>query len=122
MIFAKSPTLFQPVAETQRGADDAPLWHSVAVTTRADELDRLDGRRPGLIEGIIRLAVDAHAADRAEAVSGGESLVDFAAASSDQVVWDADRVVAVLRVLPDGALQVARFPASGPFAAEGGAA
>ncbi len=93
--------------------DLSPRWRSLAVTTRSGELDQLDGYGSKVLANLIRLAYVEHRSDRAEALAAGDIPAEFAAVSSDLVVWDGNRVVAVLRVLPDGSLEDNRFSRTG---------
>lgn len=106
-----TPVELGPVVPEPAALD--PRWRSLASTIRDEELERLDGYGPRPLEALVRLTHERHRADLADALAHGENLVEFVAASGDVVVWDAGRVVAVLRVLPDGSLEDSRFNRSG---------
>ncbi len=66
-----------------------------------------------ILEELVRLAHDTHRAELDQAVAAGEDPAEFAAASGDLVIWDANRIVAILRALPDGSLEDNRFSRTG---------
>ena len=88
----------------------------ITLTTKARELDRIEGYGALPLERLLVLAEDAYLVERRDALANGQSAEEFAEAVDDQVVWDGGRVVALLRSLPDGCLEVARFARAGRIA------
>lgn len=99
---------------------EARAWRSIAVTTRDEVLDVAEGAEAGLVDRLIVLAHDAHRHELDELLADGLALADTTARMADRVVWVDGRVVAVLRPLPGGALEVAHFEAEGFLDARGG--
>lgn len=134
-IFAVRPRIFTPTAEdfaqlppaldtwsAWSDADDATHaialpdlsgWRSFLLTRRDEVVDLAEGDDPGLVDGLIALAHDAHRRDLDEALADGLTPAEAAAELPDAVIWSDGSVVAVLRALPSGALEVLHLPEQG---------